>query len=73
MATIAEKILGGEAGERVEREVDYIMVNDVTGVPAFEVLEELESVNDNAGEPKRDKVVIVQDHYVPNKDIASAE
>jgi len=73
MATIAEKILGGEAGEIVEREVDYIMVNDVTGVPAFEVLEELESVNDNAGEPKRDKVVIVQDHYVPNKDIASAE
>ncbi len=73
MATIAEKILGGEAGEIVEREVDYIMVNDVTGVPAFEVLEELENVNDNAGEPKRDKVVIVQDHYVPNKDIASAE
>ena len=73
MATIAEKILGGEAGEIVEREVDYIMVNDVTGVPAFEVLEELENANENAGEPKRDKVVIVQDHYVPNKDIASAE
>jgi len=73
MATIAEKILDGEAGEIVEREVDYIMVNDVTGVPAFEVLEELENANENAGEPKRDKVVIVQDHYVPNKDIASAE
>ena len=73
MATIAEKILGGEAGEIVEREVDYIMVNDITGVPAFEVLEELENANENAGEPKRDKVVIVQDHYVPNKDIASAE
>ena len=73
MATIAEKILGGEAGEIVEREVDYIMVNDVTGVPAFEVLEELEDANENADVPKRDKVVIVQDHYVPNKDIASAE
>jgi len=69
MATIAEKILGGEASEIVEREVDYIMVNDITGVPAFEVLEELEDAN----VPKRDKVVIVQDHYVPNKDIASAE
>ena len=73
MATIAEKILGGEAGEIVEREVDYIMVNDITGVPAFEVLEELEDANENADVPKRDKVVIVQDHYVPNKDIASAE
>ena len=73
MATIAEKILDGEAGEIVEREVDYIMVNDITGVPAFEVLEELEDANENADVPKRDKVVIVQDHYVPNKDIASAE
>ena len=79
MATIAEKILDGEAGEIVEREVDYIMVNDITGVPAFEVLAELENANENANanananEPKRDKVVIVQDHYVPNKDIASAE
>jgi len=79
MATIAEKILDGEAGEIVEREVDYIMVNDITGVPAFEVLTELENANENANananadEPKRDKVVIVQDHYVPNKDIASAE
>ena len=51
MATIAEKILGGEAGEIVEREVDYIMVNDITGVPAFEVLEELEDANENADVP----------------------
>ncbi len=41
MATIAEKILGKEVGEIVECEVDYVMVNDITGVPAFEVLEEL--------------------------------
>ncbi len=67
MATIAEKILEGETGEIVEREVDYIMVNDITGVPAFEVLDEL------GEEPKREKIVVVQDHYVPNKDIASAE
>lgn len=69
MPTIAEKILCGKAGEIVEREVDYIMVNDVTGVPAFEVFEELEP----AGELKKEKVVVVQDHYVPNKDVASAE
>jgi 3-isopropylmalate/(R)-2-methylmalate dehydratase large subunit len=69
MPTIAEKILDGKAGEIVEREVDYIMVNDVTGVPAFEVLDELVS----GGGLKKEKVVVVQDHYVPNKDVASAE
>ncbi|MFV9677213.1 MAG: aconitase family protein, partial [Methanosarcinales archaeon] len=67
MATIAEKILTGKAGEIVEREVDYVMVNDVTGVPAFEVFEELERTM------QQEKVVVVQDHYVPNKDVASAE
>jgi len=67
MATIAEKILTGKAGEIVEREVDYVMVNDVTGVPAFEVFEELERAM------LQEKVVVVQDHYVPNKDVASAE
>ena len=67
MPTIAEKILDGEAGEIVEREVDYIMVNDITGVPAFEVLDEL------AYDIKEEKAVVVQDHYVPNKDVDSAE
>jgi 3-isopropylmalate/(R)-2-methylmalate dehydratase large subunit len=67
MPTIAEKILDGEAGEIVEREVDYIMVNDITGVPAFEVLDEL------AQGIKKDKAVVIQDHYVPNKDVDSAE
>ncbi|MGB7001169.1 MAG: 3-isopropylmalate dehydratase large subunit [Halobacteriota archaeon] len=67
MPTIAEKILDGEAGEIVEREVDYIMVNDITGVPAFEVLDEL------AYDIKAEKAVVVQDHYVPNKDVDSAE
>jgi len=77
MATIAEKILGEKAGkaepantgEIVECDVDYIMVNDVTGVPAFEVFEEL----GRDDEIKREKVVVIQDHYVPNKDVASAE
>ncbi len=72
--TIAEKILDGETGEIVEREVDYIMVNDITGVPAFEVLEALEDDQEQVEQAgKLDKVVVVQDHYVPNKDIASAE
>ncbi|HEC57495.1 MAG TPA: 3-isopropylmalate dehydratase large subunit [Candidatus Syntrophoarchaeum butanivorans] len=75
MATIAEKILSNRsvekkklgAGEITECEVDYLMVNDVTGVPAFEVFEEL-------GMPMiREKVIVIADHYVPNKDVPSAE
>jgi 3-isopropylmalate/(R)-2-methylmalate dehydratase large subunit len=77
MPTIAAKILSEKAGkekvvnagEIVECEVDYIMVNDVTGVPAFEVFEEL----GHANEMRREKVVVIQDHYVPNKDVESAE
>ncbi len=77
MPTIAEKILGEKAGrgqaastgEIVECEVDYVMVNDVTGVPAFEVFEAFGTEH----QLKREKVVVVQDHYVPNKDVASAE
>ena len=77
MTTIAEKILSEkagkeekvEAGEILECEVDYIMVNDITGVPAFEVFEELK-----LDEPmKKELVVVIQDHYVPNKDVDSAE
>jgi len=77
MPTIAAKILSEKAGkekpvnagEIVECEVDYVMVNDVTGVPAFEVFEEL----GNENEMGREKVVVIQDHYVPNKDVESAE
>jgi 3-isopropylmalate/(R)-2-methylmalate dehydratase large subunit len=64
--TIAEKILSGKAGEFVERRVDYIMVNDITGVPAFEVFEELKM------KPKG-RIVVIPDHYVPNKDVPSAD
>lgn len=72
--TIAQKILAiksgkskVEPGEIVEAEIDYVMVNDVTGLPAFEVFEKL------ATEPLREKAVLIPDHYVPNKDVASAE
>ncbi len=72
--TVAEKILARAAGQRnvepgeiVEAQVDYVMLNDVTGLPAFEVFEEF------GVEPIREKVVLIQDHYVPNKDVASAE
>ena len=72
--TIAEKILAIHAGresvspeEIVDAQIDYVMVNDVTGLPAFEVFEEFRTT------PISEKSVLIQDHYVPNKDVASAE
>jgi len=74
-ATIAEKILAEksgrkkvEPGEIVEAEIDYVMVNDITGLPAFEVFEKFGSAK-----PIVEKTVLIPDHYVPNKDIPSAE
>jgi 3-isopropylmalate/(R)-2-methylmalate dehydratase large subunit len=72
--TISEKILANKAkrrdvspGEIVEAEVDYIMVNDITGLPAFEVFSKFDA------EPLREKSVLIPDHYVPSKDVPSAE
>lgn len=74
MPTISEKILAAKAGRKsvspgeiVEAEVDYVMVNDVTAMPAFPVFEEL------GASPDPDKSIFIPDHYVPNKDVASAE
>ena len=71
--TIAEKILSSKsgtdayAGMIVEADVDFVMVNDVTGPIAFREFESL------GMEAKREKIVLIPDHYVPNKDVASAE
>jgi 3-isopropylmalate/(R)-2-methylmalate dehydratase large subunit len=71
--TVAEKILStksGEnafAGEIVEAEIDYVMVNDVTGPIAFKEFETLNC------KPFVEKIVLIPDHFVPNKDISSAE
>lgn len=70
--TIAEKILSAKskrsvsAGDIVEAEVDYVMVNDITGPAAFEEFDAL------CAPIKRNKVVLIPDHYVPNKDVPSA-
>ncbi|HIJ00821.1 MAG: 3-isopropylmalate/(R)-2-methylmalate dehydratase large subunit [Candidatus Methanomethylophilaceae archaeon] len=71
--TIAEKILSAKSGvdaysgQIVKANVDYVMVNDVTGPIAFREFEGLSM------EPQKDKIVLIPDHYVPNKDVASAE
>jgi 3-isopropylmalate/(R)-2-methylmalate dehydratase large subunit len=73
--TISEKILSkhsgktASSGEIVEAEVDCVMVNDVTGLPAFEVFVEFEKLN---AKPINEKTVLIPDHYVPNKDVPSA-
>ena len=71
--TISEKIMSlksgvdAHAGEIVVADVDYVMVNDVTGPLAFQEFEGL------GCEPMREKMVLIPDHFVPNKDIASAQ
>lgn len=70
--TISEKILSKKsgkdvrAGDIVEAKVDYVMVNDITGPAAFDEFDGL------CVSPLRSKIVLIPDHYVPNKDVPSA-
>jgi 3-isopropylmalate/(R)-2-methylmalate dehydratase large subunit len=74
--TITEKILAAHAGlERVspgdliEVKVDLTLANDITAPLAIETFREI-------GVQKvfhKDKIALVADHFVPNKDIPSAE
>jgi len=74
--TLAEKILAAHAGrekvspgELVNVRVDLILANDITAPIA---IEEFRRIGVGGGfDPKR--VVMVPDHFVPSKDIASAE
>ena len=72
--TIAEKILSeksgtdAHAGQIVMANVDYVMVNDVTGPIAFREYDKL-----GTDRMFKDRMVLIPDHYVPAKDIASAE
>lgn len=74
--TITEKILAAHAGldhvepgQLINARVDVALANDITGPLAIQEFEKLglERVYD------REKVVLVPDHFVPNKDIKSAE
>jgi 3-isopropylmalate/(R)-2-methylmalate dehydratase large subunit len=74
--TLAEQILAAHAGQEavhagqfVEVEVDVVLSNDITAPIAIREFEKLgvERVFD------AERVVIVPDHFAPNKDIKSAE
>lgn len=75
-STITEKILAKHAGKKIVRpgelinaDIDLIMCHDVTTTPAIEMLEK--NHMDKVFDP--DKIVITPDHFVPNKDIKSAQ
>ena len=74
--TITEKILAAHAGrdmvrpgELINAELDIVMCHDVTTPPAISMLQNLDM--DRVVDP--DKIVVIPDHFVPNKDIQSAE
>jgi len=74
--TLAEKILAAHADERevspgefVNVRVDLILANDITAPIAIKEFQKI-GVG-RVFDPQ--KVVMVPDHFVPNKDIASAE
>lgn len=74
--TITEKILAKHAGKKsvkpgelVNASIDLIMCHDVTTTPAIDMMKE-HGIN-KVFDPE--KVVIMPDHFVPNKDIKSAE
>lgn len=74
--TITEKILAAHAGkervrpgELINARVDLVLGNDITAPVAIREFEKI-------GVPDvfaRDRVALVPDHFVPNKDIKSAE
>ncbi|MBD3163655.1 homoaconitate hydratase family protein [Candidatus Woesearchaeota archaeon] len=73
---ITEKILAKHAGkekvkpgELINAKIDTIMLHDITTTPAIDMLET--HGMDRVFDPS--KVVVTPDHFVPNKDIKSAE
>jgi 3-isopropylmalate/(R)-2-methylmalate dehydratase large subunit len=74
--TLAEKILAAHAGrdrvspgELVNVKVDLVLANDITAPIAIREFARIGV--DRVFDPR--KIVMVPDHFVPNKDIASAE
>lgn len=74
--TMTQKILAAhagldrvEAGQLIEADLDLVLGNDITSPVA---IREMEKMN-TQGVFDRDKIALVPDHFVPNKDIKSAE
>jgi len=74
--TMTQKILAAhaglasvEAGQLIEADLDLVLGNDITSPVAIHEMEKM-SVD---GVFHKDKIALVMDHFVPNKDIKSAE
>jgi len=74
--TMTQKILAAhaglpyvEAGQLIEADLDLVLGNDITSPVA---IHEMEKINGEAVFDK-DKIALVMDHFIPNKDIKSAE
>ena len=74
--TMTQKIMAAHAGleevhagELIRAKVDMVLANDITGSSLVDYYEEngFDHVFDN------EKIALVMDHFVPNKDIKSAE
>ena len=74
--TMTQKILAAhaglpevKAGQLIEARLDLVLGNDITTPVAIREMEKLkkQEVFD------KDKIALVMDHFIPNKDIKSAE
>lgn len=74
--TMTQKILAAhagldkvEAGQLIEANLDMVLGNDITSPVA---INEMKKMNDQSVFDK-EKIALVMDHFIPNKDIKSAE
>ena len=74
--TMTQKILAAhaglpyvEAGQLIEADLDLVLGNDITSPVAIHEMDKMKKT----GVFDKDKIALVPDHFVPNKDIKSAE
>lgn len=74
--TMTQKILAAhagldhvEAGQLIEADLDLVLGNDITSPVAIKEMEKMKT----DGVFDKDKIALVPDHFVPNKDIKSAQ
>ena len=74
--TMTQKILAAaaglsevKAGQLIEADLSLVLGNDITSPVAIHEMERF----DKKGVFDKDKIALVLDHFVPNKDIKSAE
>ncbi|HKM35270.1 MAG TPA: 3-isopropylmalate dehydratase large subunit [Lachnospiraceae bacterium] len=74
--TMTQKILAAHAGfdyvnvgQLIEADLDLVLGNDITSPVAIKEMEKMKV----QGVFHKDKIALVPDHFVPNKDIKSAE